>query len=102
MWNLYWRYLFCLQLEQGVNVVEQFYMTADNKQHNTDKYNSVVKDKIREKYLTKIENQEQHASQREAAAEKRMRELMRQFAGIFHQANINTFLCLFEILLCGR
>lgn len=73
------------ELEQGVNVVEQFYMTADNEQHNTDKYNSVVKDKIREKYLTKIENQEQHASQREAAAEKRMRELMRQFAGIFHQ-----------------
>lgn len=36
-----------------------------------------------------IEKQQQGASQKEAAAEKRMQELMRQFAVIFRQASIN-------------
>ncbi|KAF2304613.1 hypothetical protein GH714_035265 [Hevea brasiliensis] len=72
------------ELEQGVNVVEQFSMTADNKQHNTDKCSSIMNDKIREKYLANIEEQEQHVPQREVAGGKRT-QLMHQFAGIFHQ-----------------
>ncbi|XP_021300158.1 transcription factor GTE1 isoform X2 [Herrania umbratica] len=73
------------QLEQRVNDVEQFYMTTDNTQLTTTKYSSVFKDKVKEKQLTNIEKQQQEASHREAAAVKRMQDLMRQFATILRQ-----------------
>ncbi|XP_007040965.2 PREDICTED: transcription factor GTE1 isoform X1 [Theobroma cacao] len=73
------------QLEQRVNDVEQFYMTTDNTQLTATKYSSVFKDKVKEKQLTNIEKQQQEASHREAAAVKRMQDLMRQFATILRQ-----------------
>ncbi|EEF29679.1 bromodomain-containing protein, putative [Ricinus communis] len=73
------------ELEQGVNLVEQFYMTAENSQPDNPKSSSIMKDKVKKKYLTNIEKEQQNASQSEAAAEKRMQQLIHQFAGIFYQ-----------------
>ncbi|KAG5228078.1 transcription factor GTE [Salix suchowensis] len=64
------------ELEQRVNAVERYY--ADNKQLNTAKCNSVLKDKIKEKHLMTVEKQQQDS-------EKIMQDLMRQFAVIFRQ-----------------
>ncbi|KAB5573318.1 hypothetical protein DKX38_000512 [Salix brachista] len=66
------------ELEQRVNAVERYY--ADNKQLNTAKCNSVLKDKIKEKHLMTVEKQQQDS-------EKIMQDLMRQFAVIFRQAS---------------
>ncbi|KAJ6713593.1 TRANSCRIPTION FACTOR GTE1-LIKE ISOFORM X1 [Salix viminalis] len=64
------------ELEQRVNAVERYY--TDNKQLNTAKCNSVLKDKIKEKHLMTVEKQQQDS-------EKIMQDLMRQFAVIFCQ-----------------
>lgn len=72
-----------MQLEISVNEVEQFYST---------KGSSIVKDKDREKHFSNFKLQQQDASQREAAASRRMQELMRQFATILRQANTSNFL----------
>lgn len=64
------------ELEQRVNAVERYY--ADNKQLNTAKCNSVLKDKIKKKHLMVVEKQQQDS-------EKIMEDLMRQFAVIFRQ-----------------
>lgn len=64
------------KLEISVNEVEQFYST---------KGSSIVKDKDREKHFSNFKLQQQDASQREAAASRRMQELMRQFATILRQ-----------------
>ncbi|XP_022726429.1 transcription factor GTE1-like isoform X1 [Durio zibethinus] len=74
-----------IQLEQRVNDVEQFYMTTDNMQLTTTKCSSAFKDKVKEKQLSSIEKQQQEASHREAAALKRMQDLMHQFAMILRQ-----------------
>ncbi|CAK7335968.1 unnamed protein product [Dovyalis caffra] len=65
-------------LEQRVNSVESFY--ANNKQLNTAKCSSILKDKIKDKHLMTIEKQQQDS-------EKRMQDLMRQFAVLFRQAS---------------
>ncbi|KAJ6712844.1 hypothetical protein OIU79_008944 [Salix purpurea] len=64
------------ELEQRVNAVERYY--ADNKQLNTAKCNSVLKDKIKKKHLMIVEKQQEDS-------EKIMEDLMRQFAVIFRQ-----------------
>uniref|UniRef100_A0A6N2M7X7 Bromo domain-containing protein n=1 Tax=Salix viminalis TaxID=40686 RepID=A0A6N2M7X7_SALVM len=64
------------ELEQRVNAVERYY--TDNKQLNTAKCISVLKDKIKEKHLMTVEKQQQDS-------EKIMQDLMRQFAVIFCQ-----------------
>uniref|UniRef100_A0A5B6ZM58 Putative transcription factor GTE6 n=1 Tax=Davidia involucrata TaxID=16924 RepID=A0A5B6ZM58_DAVIN len=73
------------KLDQRVNEVEEFYLTTSKKQPNTPKGSSVVKDKDKEKHVPSIKKQQQDASRREAAAAKRMQELMRQFGTIFRQ-----------------
>nr|KJB48051.1 hypothetical protein B456_008G052200 [Gossypium raimondii] len=73
------------RLEQRVNDVEQFYLTTDNMELTITKSASAFKEKVKEKQLTGLEKQQQEASQREAAALKRMQELMRQFATILRQ-----------------
>ncbi|GMN62464.1 hypothetical protein TIFTF001_031545 [Ficus carica] len=78
-----------MQLEISVNEVEQFYST---------KGSSIVKDKDREKHFSNFKLQQQDASQREAAASRRMQELMRQFATILRQANTSNFLIVFITL----
>ena len=76
---------FSLQLEQRVNEIEQFYSTKSKKQLSTSKASSTVKDKDKEKHIPSIKRQQQDASRREAAAAKRMQELMRQFGTILRQ-----------------
>ncbi|KAJ0101566.1 hypothetical protein Patl1_06153 [Pistacia atlantica] len=71
------------QLEQRVNEVEQFYLNSSSKkQGSSSKGSSVVKDKEKERHVPSIRKQQQEASRREKAAEKRMEELMRQFGTI--------------------
>lgn len=67
------------QLEQKVDEVEQFYSPADDAQPNTPKSGSTLKDKIKEKHLSNTEKQHKDVLHREAAAAKRMQELMRRF-----------------------
>ena len=74
---------FHLQLEQRVNEVELFYLTASKRQLNGYKGSSVLKDK--ERHVASAKKQQQDASRREAAAAKRMQELMRQFGTILRQ-----------------
>ncbi|KAM1004191.1 hypothetical protein ACFX13_004477 [Malus domestica] len=68
-------------LEKRVNEVERFYLTTGNPHLPTSKGVAVVKDK----QLTASKKQQQDASRREAAATKRMQELMRQFSAMFRQ-----------------
>ncbi|KAA8539339.1 hypothetical protein F0562_026031 [Nyssa sinensis] len=73
------------KLEQRVNEVEEFYLTTSKKQPNAFKGSSIMKDKGKEKHVPSIKKQQQDTSRREAAAAKRMQELMRQFGTIFRQ-----------------
>lgn len=71
------------KLEQTLIEVEQYYSTTSKKQLNTSKGSSIVKDKDKEKHISNFKKRQQDASRREAAAAKRMQELMRQFSTIF-------------------
>lgn len=86
-----------LQLEQRLNEVEQFYSIASKKQSNTSKGSSIVKDKDKEKQIASFRKRQQDASRREAAATKRMQELMRQFGTILRQV-IPNGLMLYKFL----
>lgn len=92
-----------MQLEKSVNEVEQFYSAAGTTQPS--KGSSIVKDKDKEKHGSngkqqqpqqqqQLQQQPQDESPREAAAARRMQELMRQFATILRQANTVNFLIL--------
>lgn len=86
---------FSLQLEQRANEIEQFYSSTNKKQLSTSKGSSIVKDKDKEKHVPSIKKQQQDASRREAAAMKRMQELMRQFGTILRQVK-DSVIYLFE------
>lgn len=73
------------QLEKNLNEVEQFYSSAHKKQPITPKGSSVLKEKDREKLFASFKRRQQDAASREAAAGKRMQELMRQFGTILRQ-----------------
>ncbi|XP_047954477.1 transcription factor GTE6-like [Salvia hispanica] len=75
------------QLEQRVNEVEQFYSSATTKQPSTSRNTSKVKEKEKEKekHVYSMKRLQQDASRREAAAAKRMQDLMRQFGSVFRQ-----------------
>nr|XP_027118847.1 transcription factor GTE6-like isoform X1 [Coffea arabica] len=75
------------QLEQRLNEVEQFYTIASRKQRSasTPKSLSALKDKDKEKQVASFKKRQQDAARREAAAAKRMQELMRQFHTILRQ-----------------
>lgn len=73
------------QLELRVNEVEQFYLNTSKKQMNSLKGSSLVKDKDKERQIPSLKKQQLDASRREAAAAKRMQELMRQFGTILRQ-----------------
>lgn len=77
-----------------MNEIEQFYSSASKKQANTCKGGSTVKDK--DKHIPSMKKQQQEAALREAAAAKRMQELMRQFGTILRQV-----MNLLAILLCS-
>lgn len=90
---------FHLQLEQRLNEVEQFYSTANKKPPNTSKASSMTKDKDKDRHIPSVKKQQQDASRREAAAAKRMQELMRQFSSIYRQVVSNAFSIVFESLI---
>lgn len=67
------------QLQQRLNEVEQFYMSANKKPQTTPKGNSAQKDKDKEKQISGFRKRQQDAARKEAAAAKRMQDLIRQF-----------------------
>lgn len=73
------------KLEHRVNEVEQFYLTPEIKQPSTSRNAPILIDKDKEKHVPSMKKLQQDASRREAAAAKRMQELMRQFGTIFRQ-----------------
>lgn len=75
-----------LQLEKRVNEVEQFYLTKGSLQPTTSK------EKDRDKHFNSIKKQQQDASRREAAAAKRMRDLLNKFSAIFKQVSTNLMI----------
>ncbi|KAL2549579.1 Transcription factor GTE1 [Forsythia ovata] len=73
------------KLEQRVNEVEKFYLTTEIKQPSTSRNAQILIDKNKEKHVPSMKKLQQDASRREAAATKRMQELMRQFGTVFRQ-----------------
>ncbi|XP_059308321.1 transcription factor GTE6 isoform X1 [Lycium ferocissimum] len=73
------------KLEQRVNEVEKFYLNTSIKQPNTSKNTFSGKQKDKDKHVPGFKKLQQEASRREAAAAKRMQELMRQFGTILRQ-----------------
>lgn len=88
-----------MQLEQKLNEVEQFYAIANRKQQSasTPKGSSVLKDKDKEKQVASFKKRQLDAARREAAAAKRMQELMRQFGTILRQV-VKVYLHVFFLL----
>lgn len=88
-----------MQLEQRLNEVEQFYLTANKKKQTIPKGNLAQKDKEKEKQISGFRRRQQDAARREAAAAKRMQELVRQFdTKIISQVMAVCFLLSSEIL----
>ncbi|KAI3511463.1 hypothetical protein L1887_18617 [Cichorium endivia] len=79
------------ELEQRLNEVEQFYSKTGKKQSNTSKASSVMKEKDKDKQITSFKRRQLDASRREAAAAKRMQDLMRQFSVLLRQHIIYPF-----------
>ena len=82
-----------------MNDVEQFYLknTSKKQQSGSSKGGSTTvkdKDKDKERHIPSIRKQQQDASKREAAAAKRMQELMRQFGTILRQVMYQSMLLL--------
>ncbi|XP_021897875.1 transcription factor GTE6 isoform X2 [Carica papaya] len=73
------------KLEQRVNEVEKFFLNINKKQLTSSRGSSAGKDKDKKRNIPSIRKQQQDASHREAAAAKRMQELMRQFGTILRQ-----------------
>nr|KAJ0226965.1 hypothetical protein LSAT_V11C100030110 [Lactuca sativa] len=78
------------ELEQRLNEVEQFYSKPGKKQSNTSKASSVMKEKDKDKQITSFKRRQLDASRREAAATKRMQDLMRQFSVIEKPMDFST------------
>lgn len=70
-----------------MNEVKQFYSNTKLKESKTGNA-LIIKDKEKEKHIPGTKKLQQDASRREAAAAKRMQELMRQFGSIFRQAGL--------------
>ncbi|KAL5080667.1 hypothetical protein RYX36_009088 [Vicia faba] len=73
------------QLEQKGQVIGSFFSSVNKKQTDVLKGNSTTKDKDKEKHVPSIKKQLLDASRREAAAQKRMQDLIRQFGTILRQ-----------------
>ncbi|KAL3650025.1 hypothetical protein CASFOL_006428 [Castilleja foliolosa] len=71
------------KLEERVDEVEEFYLKLNDP--NTSKNGLINKDKEKEKHIPSMKKLQQDASRREAAAAKRMQELIRHFGSIFRQ-----------------
>ncbi|KAI7756090.1 hypothetical protein M8C21_030967 [Ambrosia artemisiifolia] len=73
------------KLEQRVNEIEQFYLTSSKMQSSTSQKSSFVKDKDKGKHIPGFKKHQQEAARREAAAAKRMQDIMRQFGSVLRQ-----------------
>ncbi|XP_071710843.1 LOW QUALITY PROTEIN: transcription factor GTE6-like [Rutidosis leptorrhynchoides] len=73
------------KLEQRVNEIEQYYLTATQKQSSGSQKSSFLKDKEKGKHIPGFKKHQQETARREAAAAKRMQEIMRQFGSILRQ-----------------
>ncbi|KAK9070498.1 hypothetical protein SSX86_010900 [Deinandra increscens subsp. villosa] len=73
------------KLEQRVNEIEEFYLTSSKMQFSTSQKSSFVKDKNKVKHIPGFKKHQQEAARREAAAAKRMQDIMRQFGSILRQ-----------------
>lgn len=73
------------KLEQRVNEIEQFYLTSSKNQSSTSQKSLLFKDKEKGKHIPGFKKHQQEAARREAAAAKRMQEIMRQFGSILRQ-----------------
>lgn len=73
------------RLERQLGEVEQFYSAANKKQASTPRGSLFGKDKDKEKLSSNSKKRLQDSSRREAAASKRMQELMRQLGTILRQ-----------------
>lgn len=70
------------RLEQQLNEVEQFY---SKKQANVPRGSLIAKEKDKNKHIANLKKRQQDSSRKEAAATKRMQELMRQFGTMLRQ-----------------
>lgn len=77
--------ILCVQLEQKVNDVAQFYASLNKKQMNNSRGSSAAKEKEKDRHVFSVKRQQQEATKRDAASGKRMQELIRQFGTIFRQ-----------------
>lgn len=82
-----------------MNEIEQFYLTLKKKQPSGSKGSSIVKDKDKDRHVPSLKKQQQDASRREAAAAKRMQELMRQFGTILRQVTNSLAFCSIILLI---
>lgn len=73
------------KLEQRVNEVELFYLNSSKKQSSASQKSLLVKDKDKVKHIPGFKKHQQDAARREAAAAKRMQEIMRQFGSVLRQ-----------------
>jgi hypothetical protein len=94
--------LLFLQLEQKGNEIDSFFSSTNKKHTGTPKGNSTSKDKDKEKHVPSIKKLQQDASRKEAAAQKRMQDLIRQFGPILRQVAIFHLLFLFVGACIGR
>lgn len=88
--------LLFLQLEQKGQVIGSFFSSVNKKQNDVLKGNSTTKDKDKEKHVPSVKKQLLDASRREAAAQKRMQDLIRQFGTILRQVTLS-----FNVNFCG-
>lgn len=75
----------CWQLEQRVNEIEQFYLNSSKKQSTASQKSLFVKDKDKVKHIPGYKKYQQEAARRDAAAAKRMQDIMRHFGSILRQ-----------------
>lgn len=71
--------------------MEKFFLNINKKQLTSSRGSSAGKDKDKKRNIPSIRKQQQDASHREAAAAKRMQELMRQFGTILRQVCMDPF-----------
>ena len=81
--------------------MEQVSPTTSKKQLKAPKGSSNAKDKEKEKHIPGLKRQQLEASKREAAAAKRMHDLMRQFGTIVSQASCSFTLCFLSLDFCA-
>nr|XP_043616640.1 transcription factor GTE6-like isoform X2 [Erigeron canadensis] len=79
------------KLEQKVNEIEEFYLTSSKKQSVVSPKSLSAKDKEKVRHIPGIKKHQQETARREAAAAKRMQDIMRQFGSILRQITQHKF-----------